>query len=59
MSLKVGKELAALRRMTVGELRSRYAEAFAAELGKPAWYTARGIATSSPTLAHVEPEVVS
>lgn len=28
MDLNVGKELAALRRMTVGELRARYAEAF-------------------------------
>ena len=31
----------------------------AAELGKPVWYTARGVATSSPTLAHVGPEVAS
>ena len=28
MNLNVEKELAALRRMTVGELRSRYAEVF-------------------------------
>ena len=28
MNLNVGKELAALRRMTVGELRARYAEVF-------------------------------
>lgn len=28
MSMNVGKELAALRRMSVGELRSRYAEVF-------------------------------
>ena len=29
----------------------------AVELGKPVWYTARGVAASSPTLARVGPEV--
>ena len=31
MELNVGKEIAALKRMTVGELRSRYAEVFGEE----------------------------
>ena len=29
----------------------------AGELGKPVWYTARGVAATSPTLAHVGPGV--
>ena len=31
MELNVGKEIAALKRMTVGELRARYAEVFGEE----------------------------
>ena len=31
MELNVGKEIAALKRMTVGELRERYAEVFSEE----------------------------